>query len=170
VNAVVAAAVAAMKKAGAVVVEVDDPALGAAKLIAENDVQKYEFKSLINAYLASIPAAPAKSLDEIIASGKFHKASLESFLKSAQARLWDADGDQELAVLKGHETDVSTAAFSADGWRVVTTTGENLWVKTTAYPPRLWDVESGKELAVLTGHAGIVWGANVQRGRPACSY
>jgi amidase len=85
VNAVVAEAVAAMKKAGAVVVEVDDPALGAAKLIAENDVQKYEFKSLINAYLASIPAAPAKSLEEIIASGKFHKASLETFLKSAQS-------------------------------------------------------------------------------------
>jgi amidase len=85
VNAVIAQAVAAMKKAGAVVVEVDDPALGAAKLNAENDVQKYEFKSLINAYLASIPNAPAKSLEEIIASGKFHKASVENFLKSAQS-------------------------------------------------------------------------------------
>jgi amidase len=85
VNAVVAEAVTAMKKAGAIVVEVDDPMLGAAKLNAENDVQKYEFKSLINAYLASIPDAPAKSLEEIIASGKFHKASLENFLKSAQS-------------------------------------------------------------------------------------
>jgi amidase len=85
VNAVVAEAVTAMKKAGAIVVEVDDPMLGAAKLNAENDVQKYEFKSLINAYLASIPNAPAKSLEEIIASGKFHKASLENFLKSAQS-------------------------------------------------------------------------------------
>jgi amidase len=85
VNAVVAEAVAAMKKAGALVVEVDDPELNPAKLIAENDVQKYEFKSLINAYLASIPAAPVKSLEEIIATGKFHKASLENFLKSAQS-------------------------------------------------------------------------------------
>jgi amidase len=85
VNAVITAAVAAMQKAGAVIVEVDDPALSAAKLITENDVQKYEFKALINAYLASIPNAPAKSLADIIASGKFHKPSLESFFISAQA-------------------------------------------------------------------------------------
>jgi len=84
VNAVIAAAVAAMQNEGAIVVEVDDPALSAAKLIAENDVQKYEFRALINAYLASIPNAPAKSLADIIASGKFHKPSLESFLASAQ--------------------------------------------------------------------------------------
>jgi amidase len=85
VNAVVAETVSAMKKAGAVVIEVDDPALSAAKLIAENDVQKYEFKSLINGYLAAIPNAPAKSLEEIIASGRFHKPSLENFFKSAQS-------------------------------------------------------------------------------------
>ena len=84
VNTVIAAAVAAMQNEGAIIVEVDDPALSAAKLIAENDVQKYEFKALINAYLASIPNAPAKSLADIIASGKFHKPSLESFLASAQ--------------------------------------------------------------------------------------
>ena len=84
VNAIIAAAVAAMQNEGAIVVEVDDPALSAAKLIAENDVQKYEFRTLINAYLASIPNAPAKSLADIIASGKFHKPSLESFLASAQ--------------------------------------------------------------------------------------
>src|SRR5215472_154341 len=84
VNASIAAAVAAMQNEGAIIVEVDDPALNAAKLIAENDVQKYEFRALINAYLASIPNAPAKSLADIIASGKFHKASLESVLVSAQ--------------------------------------------------------------------------------------
>ena len=85
VNTVIAAAVAAMQNEGAIIVEVDDPALSAAKLNAENDVQKYEFRGLINAYLASIPNAPAKSLADIIASGKFHKPSLESFLASAQA-------------------------------------------------------------------------------------
>jgi amidase len=84
VNAIVAAAVGAMRKAGAEVIEVDDPALSAAKLSTENDVQKYEFKLLINSYLASIPNAPVKSLEEIIASGKFHKPSLENFLKSAE--------------------------------------------------------------------------------------
>jgi amidase len=85
VNSVIAAAVAAMQNEGAIIVEVDDPALGVAKLIAENDVQKFEYRALINAYLASIPNAPAKSLADIIASGKFHKPSLESFLATAQA-------------------------------------------------------------------------------------
>ena len=85
VNGVIAAAVAELQNEGAIIVEVDEPALSATKLIAENDVQKYEFKTLINAYLTSIPNAPAKSLAEIIASGKFHKSSLENFLASAQA-------------------------------------------------------------------------------------
>jgi len=85
VNAVIATAITAMKKAGAVIVDVDAPALDAAKLIADNDVQKYEFKTSINAYLMTIPNAPVKSLAEIIASEKFHDASLEKFLVSAEA-------------------------------------------------------------------------------------
>lgn len=82
VNTVIAKAITAMKNAGGIIIEVDAPALDAGKLIADNDVQKYEFKALINAYLATIPNAPVKSLSEIIASGKFHK-SLEKFLVSA---------------------------------------------------------------------------------------
>ena len=85
VNGVMAAAITAMEKAGAVIVEVDAPTLDAAKLIADDDVQKYEFKALINAYLMTIPNAPVRSLSEIIASEKFHKASLEKFLLSAEA-------------------------------------------------------------------------------------
>jgi amidase len=85
VNAVMAAAIAALKNAGAEVVDVDAPALDANKLGPDNDVQKYEFKTLINAYLATIPNAPAKTLSEIIASAKFHKPSLEKFLLSAEA-------------------------------------------------------------------------------------
>jgi amidase len=85
VNAVMATAITAMRKAGAVIVEVDAPALDASKLIADNDVQKYEFKVLINAYLTTIPNAPVKSLSEIITSEKYHKASLEKFLVSAEA-------------------------------------------------------------------------------------
>jgi Asp-tRNA(Asn)/Glu-tRNA(Gln) amidotransferase A subunit family amidase len=84
VNTVMAAAIAAMKGAGADVVEIDAPALDASRLGVDNDVQKYEFKALINAYLSTIPNAPAKSLTEIIASGKFHKPSLEKFLVSAE--------------------------------------------------------------------------------------
>jgi amidase len=84
VNGVMAAAIAALKGGGAEVIEVDAPALDANKLNTDNDVQKYEFKALMNAYLSTIPNAPAKSLAEIIASGKFHKPSLEKFLLSAE--------------------------------------------------------------------------------------
>jgi Asp-tRNA(Asn)/Glu-tRNA(Gln) amidotransferase A subunit family amidase len=86
VNAVMAVAIAAMKKAGAVIVEVDAAELDAEKLIADNDVQKYEFAALINGYLATISNPPVNSLSEIIASGKFHKPSLEKFLAGAVAQ------------------------------------------------------------------------------------
>jgi Asp-tRNA(Asn)/Glu-tRNA(Gln) amidotransferase A subunit family amidase len=74
-----------LAKAGATVIEIDAPDLDAAKVGSSTDVQKYEFKPLLNAYLASIPNAPAKSLADIIASGKIHKASVESFLKGSEA-------------------------------------------------------------------------------------
>jgi WD40 repeat protein len=55
------------------------------------------------------------------------------------ARLWDTDTGKELAVLRGHESSVVSAAFSPDGTKVVTTS----WDKTA----RLWDVpRSGQEL------------------------
>ena len=85
VNSVIATATVTLKSAGAELIELDAPALDASKLNADNDVQKYEFKTLLNAYLAAIPNAPAKSLAEIIASGKFHKPSLEKFLSSAES-------------------------------------------------------------------------------------
>ncbi len=84
VNGVIAKAIDRMRKAGATIVEIDEPALDSDKLIAENDVQKYEFKALFNQYLASIPNAPVKTLGDFIASGKFHKPSIEKFLTTAQ--------------------------------------------------------------------------------------
>jgi amidase len=92
VNAVIAQAVAALKKAGAVVVEVDDPALGAAKLNAENDVQKYEFKSPINAYMASIPNAPAilspLRKSSPLASSTRHRWKISSNRRKATRAAW----------------------------------------------------------------------------------
>jgi Asp-tRNA(Asn)/Glu-tRNA(Gln) amidotransferase A subunit family amidase len=85
VNAAMADAVTALQKAGGIIVEIDEPALAADKLIADDDVQKYEFKKLISSYLATVPNAPVKSLDDIIASGKFHKPSLEKFFTNARA-------------------------------------------------------------------------------------
>ncbi|MFN9994038.1 MAG: WD40 repeat domain-containing protein, partial [Phycisphaerales bacterium] len=55
---------------------------------------------------------------------------------------------KELAILRGHEFVVTSAAFSPDGTRVVTASWDN-----TA---RGWDAQCGKELAILRGHEGEV--------------
>ena len=64
------------------------------------------------------------------------------------ARLWDAASGAEIAVLRGHERIVTSAAFSPDGTRIVTASDDN-----TA---RLWDAANGAEIAVLRGHERIV--------------
>ncbi len=53
-----------------------------------------------------------------------------------------------LAVLSGHESIVSTAQFSPDGLRIVTSSSD----KTA----RLWDALSGKPIATLSGHTWSV--------------
>ena len=55
VDEVMERAISAMRQAGAVLVDIDAPDLGADQLIAQNDVQKYEFKAVMDRYLATIP-------------------------------------------------------------------------------------------------------------------
>jgi Asp-tRNA(Asn)/Glu-tRNA(Gln) amidotransferase A subunit family amidase len=85
VNRVMANALEVLKQQGAILVEVDDPALDTNKLNPELDVQKYEYKFVLNNYLKDQPNPPVHSLGELIASGKYHKPSLEKFLASADA-------------------------------------------------------------------------------------
>jgi WD40 repeat protein len=67
------------------------------------------------------------------------------------ARIWDAESGDELAVLRGHDGVVLSAVYSPDGERVATTS----WDGTA----RIWDSESGEEIAVFRGHSGAVLGA-----------
>ncbi len=86
VNAVVAAALEAFRNAGATVVEIADPMLDSDVILRDDDVQKWEFKTLFNDYLTSLgDRAPVKSLRELIASGQYHKPSLETFLNETDA-------------------------------------------------------------------------------------
>jgi amidase len=85
VNRVMANALEALKKQGAILVEIDDTAFDTGKLNSVLDVQKYEYKFELNNYLKAQPDAPVHSLAELIASGKYHKGSLEKFLASAES-------------------------------------------------------------------------------------
>ena len=68
------------------------------------------------------------------------------------ARLWDATTGQEIIALLAHEGRVSSASFSPDGPRVITTSRDR-----TA---RLWDATTGGEIMVLRGHDGRVSSAS----------
>jgi WD40 repeat protein len=67
------------------------------------------------------------------------------------ARIWDAATGRDIAVLRGHDDTVYSAAFSPDGSRIVTASGDN-----TA---RIWDAATGRDIAVLRGHDDTVYSA-----------
>jgi len=85
VNRVMASALEALKQQGAILVDLEDAAFDTGKLNSDLDVQKYEYKVDLNNYLKAQPDPPVRSLAELIASGKYHKASLEKFLASAES-------------------------------------------------------------------------------------
>ena len=95
VNAVMEKALAALKAQGATLIDIMHPAIDSGRIVDQLDVQKWEFKESLNGYLAGFgPNAPVKSLDDLIASGKFHKPALEKFLVAANA-LQDPTNDPE---------------------------------------------------------------------------
>ena len=110
VNRVMDGALAAMRQAGGTLVDLAEPALGADTLIADNDVQKYEFKAVMDHYLATIPNAPNKTVAQIVASGKFDHPTLEKFLNSA---LSYRDGLSEADYKLRLERDATTRALLA---------------------------------------------------------
>jgi Asp-tRNA(Asn)/Glu-tRNA(Gln) amidotransferase A subunit family amidase len=79
-----ASALEVLKGQGAILVEIEDGTLDTGKLNSDLDVQKYEYKFQLNNYLKAQPNPPVHSLAELIASGKYHKVSLEKFLALAE--------------------------------------------------------------------------------------
>lgn len=73
------------------------------------------------------------------------------------AHIWDAQTGRELMVLHGPERSVHSAAFSADGRRVVTTSEDR-----TA---RVWDATTGRELFTFRGHTDALRSAAFSPGR-----
>jgi WD40 repeat protein/tRNA A-37 threonylcarbamoyl transferase component Bud32 len=64
----------------------------------------------------------------------------------AMIRLWDAANGRELAVLRSHQSLVTSLAFSPDG----------KWLASGSFdeqgPLKLWKVANGEEIATLNGH------------------
>ena len=86
VNRVMASAIQVMETHGAMIVEVDDPFLDTAEWIERGDVQRWEFKTVFNQYLAGLgPHAPVRNLGEFLEAGSYDKASLEKFLAAARS-------------------------------------------------------------------------------------
>jgi Asp-tRNA(Asn)/Glu-tRNA(Gln) amidotransferase A subunit family amidase len=86
VASVVRGAVAEMKGQGAEIVEVSIPNLSELLTDKANGflIIRQDFKFDLNAYLAAHPNAPVRTLEEVLASGKFHPA-VERNLRNSQA-------------------------------------------------------------------------------------
>jgi amidase len=85
VNGVINEAVKRMKKLGAVVLPINNPAFDSDKIVSEVTVHLHELKANLDSYLGNPKGkAPVKSLEEIILPGKYH-TSIGEAIKQAQA-------------------------------------------------------------------------------------
>src|SRR6202047_737797 len=86
VNEVMAKAIDALKEQGAVIVRLEDAALETGMLTAKFRLHEPEFKAALNRYLQQQGShVPVHSLAEIIASGQYHKPTLEKFFAAAES-------------------------------------------------------------------------------------
>jgi amidase len=89
VNIIANQAIEDLKRLGATMVELNTADLDSEKISADTSVHMYEFKPAINTYLAA-SNAPVKSLDEILASGKFHPNIKDNITKAQGLEMDDS--------------------------------------------------------------------------------
>jgi Asp-tRNA(Asn)/Glu-tRNA(Gln) amidotransferase A subunit family amidase len=86
VNKVMAKAIAALEAQGAVVVRLEDAALDTKSLTEKFRLNEPEFKTALNGYLQHQGShVPVHSLAEVMATGQYHKPTLEKFFATAQS-------------------------------------------------------------------------------------
>src|SRR3979411_1361123 len=86
VNEVMAKAIDTLKEQGAAIVRLEDASLDTGMLTAKFRLNEPEFKTALNRYLQQQGShVPVHSLAEIIASGQYHKPTLEKFFATAQS-------------------------------------------------------------------------------------
>ena len=86
-----------------------------------------------------------------------------------ELRIWDAANGQELVSLVGHMGHINSIAWSPDGKRLASSSGE-------FHPPgeiKIWDPATGKELLNLAGHTNevnmVAWSPDGKHLASTCS-
>jgi len=110
VSAVANKAIEDLRKLGATVIELNAPDLDSGKMSSDISVHLYELKPAINTYLV-LGNAPVKSLEEIIASGKFHP-NIGASIKKAQSL--EMDDGYRLRLQKRSELQQRVMKIMAD--------------------------------------------------------
>jgi len=103
-------AVEDLRRLGATMIELNTPDLDSGKMSNDISVHLYEFKPALNAYLVE-GNAPVKSLEEIIASGKFHP-NIGDNIKKAQSL--EMDDGYRVRLQKRSELQLRVMKIMAD--------------------------------------------------------
>ena len=115
VNVVTRAAIQELRRAGAILVPINVAAIDTDKIVADYDVQKYEYRENLNGYLTTLgPRAPIKTLADLIATGKPDR-TIAGFLKTAQEIQSPLDQpDYKTRILRGYQLQQLVMALMAD--------------------------------------------------------
>jgi WD40 repeat protein len=110
-------------------------------------------------------AARAIGLDDVIRHAVLSPDGRRLVISGSYGRpiaeLWDVEAHKAIADFVGHE-DLSSAMFSADSKRIVTTSERTAGI---------WDAMTGMPISVLQGHTAVVNGARLSRdGRRAVTW